>query len=61
MECGFCEGGCVAEGLTLSPRQRVASFREMERLKNTGEAPHVAAEMQKQYKYEPTQKKCVGF
>ena len=51
MECGFCEGGCVAEGLTLSPRQRVASFREMERLKNTGEAPHIAAEMQKQYKY----------
>ena len=51
MECGFCEGGCVAEGLTLSPRQRVASFREMERLKATGEAPHVAAEMQKQYTY----------
>lgn len=51
MECGFCEGGCVAEGLTLSPRQRVASFREMERLKATGEAPHIAAEMQKQYKY----------
>ena len=51
MECGFCEGGCVAEGLTLSPRQRVASFREMERLKTTGEAPHIAAEMQKQYKY----------
>lgn len=51
MECGFCEGTCVAEGLTLSPRQRVATFREMERLKQTGEAPHIAAEMQKQYKY----------
>ncbi|MEG1484780.1 MAG: FAD-binding and (Fe-S)-binding domain-containing protein [Bacteroidales bacterium] len=51
MECGFCEGVCVAEGLTLSPRQRVASFREMERLKTTGETPHIAAEMQKQYKY----------
>ena len=51
MECGFCEGTCVAEGLTLSPRQRVASFREMERLRKSGEAPHIAAEMQKQYRY----------
>ena len=51
MECGFCEGTCVSEGLTLSPRQRVASFREMERLKKSGEAPHIAAEMQKHYKY----------
>jgi len=51
MECGFCEGACVAEGLTLSPRQRVAAFREMERLRQTGETPHIAAEMQKQYRY----------
>ncbi|MBQ0124601.1 MAG: FAD-binding oxidoreductase [Bacteroidales bacterium] len=51
MECGFCEGHCVAEGLTLSPRQRVAAFREMERLRMTGEEPHRAAEMQKLYKY----------
>ena len=51
MECGFCEGACVAEGLTLSPRQRVASYREMERLRKSGEAPHIAAEMQKQYRY----------
>ena len=51
MECGFCEGYCVAEGLTLSPRQRVAAFREIERLKASGEEPHRAAEMQKRYKY----------
>ena len=51
MECGFCEGYCVAEGLTLSPRQRVAAFREIERLKASGEEPHRAAEMQKLYKY----------
>ena len=51
MECGFCEGHCVAEGLTLSPRQRVAAFREIERLKASGEEPHRAAEMQKLYKY----------
>lgn len=51
MECGFCEGYCVAEGLTLSPRQRVAAYREIERLKKEGKEPHRAAEMQKLYKY----------
>ena len=51
MECGFCEGSCVAEGLTLSPRQRVAAFREMQRLATTGEAPHRSAEMHQQYQY----------
>ena len=51
MECGFCEGYCVAEGLTLSPRQRVAAFREIERLKASGEEPHRAAEMQRLFKY----------
>ena len=51
MECGFCEGYCVAEGLTLSPRQRVAAFREIERLRASGEEPHRAAEMQKLFRY----------
>lgn len=51
MECGFCEGTCTAEGLTLSPRQRIASYREMERLKMTKETPHIAAEMHKHYEY----------
>jgi len=51
MECGFCEGHCVAEGLTLSPRQRVAVFREIENLKKSGEEPHRAAEMQKLFRY----------
>lgn len=51
MECGFCEGVCVSEGFTLSPRQRVATFREIERLRKTGEEPHIAAEMNKLYKY----------
>ncbi|MFA6334419.1 MAG: FAD-binding and (Fe-S)-binding domain-containing protein [Bacteroidales bacterium] len=51
MECGFCEGACVSEGFTLSPRQRVSVFREMERLKASGEEPHRAAELSKLYKY----------
>ncbi len=51
MECGFCEGTCVSEGFTLSPRQRVAVYREMERLKASGEEPHRRAEMNSLYKY----------
>jgi D-lactate dehydrogenase len=51
MECGFCESVCVAEGLTLSPRQRVAVHREMERLRKTGTEQHRAAEIKSRYKY----------
>jgi len=51
MECGFCEGACVSEGLTLSPRQRVVVHREIERLRQTGEEPHRAAEIRNLYKY----------
>lgn len=51
MECGFCERGCVAEGLTLSSRQRIAAYREIERLRRSGETPHIAAEMQKNFQY----------
>ncbi len=39
MECGFCEPNCVAEGLTLSPRQRIVIAREISRLKAFGEDP----------------------
>lgn len=51
MECGFCEGGCVSEGFTLSPRQRIAVYREICRLEKSGEEPHIAAELSKLYSY----------
>lgn len=51
MECGFCEPVCVSEGFTLSPRQRIVAFKEMERLRLSGEEPHRAAEIQKEYSY----------
>jgi D-lactate dehydrogenase len=51
MECGFCEGACVSEGFTLSPRQRIAVYREISRLKRTGETPHIAAEMTRLYEF----------
>ena len=45
IECGFCEVNCPSRGLTLSPRQRIAGWREisrLERLPNDGQAPVAA-------------------
>lgn len=39
IECGFCEVNCPAKNLTLTPRQRIVSWREIHRLKSTGEDP----------------------
>lgn len=51
MECGFCEPNCVAEGLTLSPRQRIVIAREISRLKVTGEDPARLKQMLHDSKY----------
>ena len=32
IECGFCESNCPSRDVTLTPRQRIASYREMSRL-----------------------------
>ncbi len=39
IECGFCEPQCPSHGLTLSPRQRIVSWRELSRRNAAGEAP----------------------
>jgi D-lactate dehydrogenase len=36
-ECGFCEPLCPSHRLTLSPRQRIASWRELTRRQTAGE------------------------
>jgi len=51
IECGFCEPSCVANELSLSPRQRIASYREIARLKASGEKPHEAAALVNAYQY----------
>jgi D-lactate dehydrogenase len=38
IECGFCEPLCPSAGLTLSPRQRITSWREISRRDAAGEA-----------------------
>lgn len=37
IECGFCEPQCPSKNLTLTPRQRIVSQREISRLKITRE------------------------
>ncbi|KAJ9468649.1 FAD-binding oxidoreductase [Diplonema papillatum] len=32
IECGFCESNCPSKDVTLTPRQRITVYREMERL-----------------------------
>ncbi|WP_430814913.1 FAD-binding and (Fe-S)-binding domain-containing protein [Carboxylicivirga sp. RSCT41] len=51
IECGFCEPTCVANELTLSPRQRITTFREISRLKDSGEKPHEASSLVNAYQY----------
>ncbi|MBL7969759.1 MAG: FAD-binding oxidoreductase [Prolixibacteraceae bacterium] len=51
IECGFCEPNCVSAELTLTPRQRIAVYREMAHLARTGKEPHIAASLSKAYQY----------
>ncbi|PSM51612.1 FAD/FMN-containing dehydrogenase [Campylobacter blaseri] len=50
MECGFCEKACPSKFLTLTPRQRIAVTREIDRLKSIGETTK-ADKLQKEYEY----------
>jgi D-lactate dehydrogenase len=42
IECGFCESNCPSRDLTLTPRQRIASYKEIARLKGLGESASAA-------------------
>ena len=48
IECGFCEPLCPSHQLTLSPRQRIVSWRELSRRSTAGEA---AGELGADYPY----------
>ena len=51
IECGFCEPACPSDGLSLTPRQRIAVYRNMQALPRTGESRKLFAKMNKQYQY----------
>lgn len=37
IECGFCESNCPSKDLTLTPRQRIATYKEIARLRDMSE------------------------
>ena len=51
IECGFCEPSCVSAELTLTPRQRIVVYREMQSLAKSGHEPHIAASLAKDFHY----------
>lgn len=34
IECGFCESNCPSRDITLTPRQRITTYREISRLRS---------------------------
>lgn len=52
IECGFCEPVCPSKALTLTPRQRIVVWREIQRLTTTGADPERLALLQKDYDYQ---------
>ncbi len=51
IECGFCEPACPASGLTLSPRQRIVMWREIQSLRASGNDAARLAELERDYRY----------
>lgn len=52
IECGFCEPVCPSKALTLTPRQRIAVWREIQRLTATGSDSERLAILKKEYNYQ---------
>lgn len=51
IECGFCEINCVSAGMTLSPRQRIVTQREIARLKRSDENDSLLEELENDFEY----------
>ncbi|MCK6264068.1 FAD-binding oxidoreductase [Vibrio sp. ZSDE26] len=51
IECGFCEPVCPSRTLTLSPRQRIVLYRELQRRRNSGESAE-ASDLEKVFEYQ---------
>ncbi|MDE1241258.1 FAD-binding and (Fe-S)-binding domain-containing protein [Vibrio aestuarianus] len=51
IECGFCEPVCPSRTLTLSPRQRIVLYRELQRRHAQGETVE-ASELEKIFEYQ---------
>ncbi|HEX2867182.1 MAG TPA: FAD-binding and (Fe-S)-binding domain-containing protein [Ignavibacteriales bacterium] len=52
IECGFCEINCPSKDLTITPRQRIVVWREIARLKESGEDPARRKALTDQFQYD---------
>lgn len=52
IECGFCEPVCPSRKLTLTPRQRIVTQREISRLKASGQQPQRLKTLEAAYQYQ---------
>jgi len=51
IECGFCERTCPASRLSLSPRQRITVWREIQRMRDQGRDSERLAQWEKEFQY----------
>ncbi len=51
-ECGFCEATCPSRRLSLTPRQRISSYREIMRLSDPVRQMKLLSAMEKSYTYQ---------
>ena len=56
IECGFCEPVCPSRNVTMTPRQRIATRREMSRQKSDSA---MLAQLQREYQYDGIET-CAG-
>lgn len=52
IECGFCEAVCPSRRLTLTPRQRIVIWRELQRRRQAGEDPAGIDALAEAYQYQ---------
>ena len=52
IECGFCEPICPSKHITLTPRQRITAWREIQRLKKSASGGKELAALLKAYGYQ---------
>ena len=51
IDCGFCEDVCPSKNLTLTPRQRITVWREINKLKNNNKDYSRLEELEKRFNY----------
>ena len=51
IECGFCENSCPSRDLTLTPRQRITTYREIAKLSRSGKDVHRKNELIESFQY----------